>query len=469
MQGSSQGQVSGALTDRTRVGFCALVLGMLVAQLDTTIVVAALPTIGVELGARDAVAGVTAAYLLAVTVSTPVHGKLGDLLGRRPVFLAAVALFAVGSLACALAPTLPALIAARSVQGLGGGGLIVTAVAALGQMFSREELVRRQIWLTGATAVSALAGPPLGGLLAGGPGWPVIFLVNLPICAFAVILGLNGVPTRPSGAVDGVGMRDFDWAGAALLAIGGTAVVALGSLPSLANDELWTPMLALTAVCCAARFRSVERRAAHPLIPPNLFAVPALARSIAVTGLAGAALFGTFTFIPLAISAGTDASSGQIGVLLLALTGGQLVISTMFSVLARRYSRIVPWGRLALYLGTAGLLLIAAVPQLETAATLVAVLGMALAGASLGLSMQAFTLLGQTSAPLESFGAAMGTLTFARQLGGSIGAASFGWLLLLITDLRVGLSVVLVAAAGCLVLALLVAPHAADEPRQAAR
>jgi MFS family permease len=168
-------------------------LGMLMAQLDTNVVVAALPSIGRGLGDPSAVAGVTAGYLLTVTVSTPVHAKLGDLLGRRSVFVIALAVFGLGSLACASARSMPVLIATRALQGVGGGGLVVTAISALGEMFEREELIRRQIWLTGVTAMSSLAGPPVGGFLAAGPGWRWVFLVNPPLCAIALVLVSAGM------------------------------------------------------------------------------------------------------------------------------------------------------------------------------------------------------------------------------------------------------------------------------------
>lgn len=147
----------------TELAFAALLLGMLMAQLDTNIVVAALPSIGRGLGDPSAVAGVTAAYLLTVTVSTPVHAKLGDLLGRRPVFVVALAVFGLGSLTCASARSMPVLIATRALQGAGGGGLVVTAISALGEMFDRKELIRRQVWLTGVTAVSSPPGRDGGG------------------------------------------------------------------------------------------------------------------------------------------------------------------------------------------------------------------------------------------------------------------------------------------------------------------
>jgi len=429
-------------------------------------VVAALPSIGADLGSSAAVAGVTAVYLLTVTISTPVLGKLGDLLGRRTVFVLSIFLFAVGSLACAAAPSLAALVGARALQGLGGGGLVVTAVSALGEMFDSDELVKRQIWLTGTFAVAALAGPPLGGFLAAGPGWRWLFLVNLPISAIALMLGIGSLPHhRQPGALAG-----FDVHGAVLIAAGGAGIVALGSSHALATSPLWAPVVALAVSVCAVLFLGVERRANAPLIPLSLFSRPALARSIAVTAMTGVALFGTFTFIPLAISAGTGASNGRIGTLLLALTIGQLVVTSTFSLAARRYPRMTAWGHLALGLGVAGMALLATLPLLSRdgrlLATSVAIVGMALAGAALGLSMQAYTLLGQTTAPRVSFGGAMGTLTFARQLGGSLGAAGFGWILLTIPDRDQALAVVLALATLVILAAAVIAPRRHHEQRE---
>ncbi|MDT0322895.1 MFS transporter [Streptomyces millisiae] len=451
----------------TRPAFAALLLGMLMAQLDTTVVVAALPRVVADLESGGAVAGVTAGYLLAVTVATPVLGRLGDLLGQRVVLRGALALFAAGSLACALAPTMPALIAARVVQGLGGGGLVVTAVSALARMFDREELVRRQSYLTGVFALSALAGPPLGGLLAAGPGWRWIFLLNLPLCAVAARLASAGLPGRLP-APEGDSARSFDVAGAVLVAVVGSGVVALGAVESLARGgPAAGGVLALVAGCAAA-FVLVERRAAAPLIPPALFRDRGVARSIAATGLAGTALFGSFTFVPLAVAAGTGLGVGETGLLLLALTGGQLVATAAFSVLARRRPPLPRWGRLALVTGTVGLLGLAALPALDGAPRPLAVglagSSMALVGAALGLSLQAYTLLAQGRARPESIGATMGTLTFARQLGGSLGTAGFGFLVLVAPSEHAGLGLALGAAAGCLVAALFVAPRAADDP-----
>lgn len=159
-----------------------------------------------------------------------------------------------------------------------------------------------------------------------------------------------------------VGLTGFDAAGSALITAGGAAIVGLGSSPALATSPVWAPLLVGVAAIFAIAFVRRERRTASPKVPPNLFLIPALARSITVTGLTGVALFGTFTFIPLAVATGTGADTTHTSTLLLALTGGKLVVATTFSLLARRYPRMVPWGRTGLGLGVAGLTLLALLP-----------------------------------------------------------------------------------------------------------
>jgi MFS family permease len=449
------------------LAFVALLLGMLVAQLEGTIVVAALPAIGADLGQPEAAPSVFTVSLLAVTVSTPVHGALGDRFGRRAVFVASLLLFVAGSLASAIAPTFPALLAARVLQGIGGGGLVVTAISTLGELFEAQERIGRQIWNTAVFAVSSLAGPPLGGLVAAAAGWRWVFALPLPICAIALALGWRAVPGRRERRTG-----PFDIGGATLVAVGGAALVALGSSDTLGRSPLWAPLLIGTMVVAAVAFVHVERRATNPLVPPALFAIAPLARTVAVTALSGVALFGTFAFVPLALATGLGAGTAITGTLLLALTGGQLAASTAFSVLARRRPALAEWGRLALALGIAGLGLLAAVPQLTDGQPVlhhaVAVAGLAMAGAALGLSTAAYTLLGMGLAPAGSMGATMATLVFARQLGGALGAAAFGWLMLAVSDPAMGLTAVLAAAAAGACVALVIAPRGRTVPFSAA-
>lgn len=442
------------------MAFAALLLAMLMATLDTNVVVAALPSIAASLGHRGEVAGVTAAYLLAVAVMTPLHGSLGDRWGRRPLFAGSVAVFGAGSAACAAAPSMAALIAFRAVQGAGGSGLIVAAVAAMAELFSREELVRRQGWMTGVFA-SSVAGAPAGGFLAAGPGWRWIFVLNLPVCLAALVLGAGSVPARPAGRGGG---RRFDAAGMALVTAAGSAIVVLGSSVAVAASPVWAPLLALVAVGAAAGFVRAERRAGSPLIPLPVLADPGLGRSVLVTLCSGLALFGSFTFVPLAITEGTATHPAATGLLLLPMSVGQVVVTSGFAMLARRWPAITAWGRLGTSLGVTGMVIMAAVPAIApgTGRTALATAGLALAGAALGLSMQAYTLIAQARAPAGIMGATMATLSFARQIGGSAGIALFG-LITLLTAGPAGLSLVFALAALAMAVALLAAPGSSHD------
>ncbi|MGW7534203.1 MFS transporter [Amycolatopsis sp. NPDC054798] len=438
--------------------FAALLTGMLMAALDTNVVVAALPSIGADLGNPGAVGGVTAAYLLAVAVATPVHGSLGDRWGRRRMFVGSVAVFAVASLGCALAPNLTALIVLRAVQGLGGSGLIVAAVAAMAELFDRTEMVRRQGWLTAVFAVSSIGGAPSGGLLAASAGWPSIFLVNLPVSVLALALGIGSVP----GKRDRAERRGFDVTGAFLVAMVGGSIVVLGSSDSLARNPVAAPLLIAVALAGTVAFVRVERRAAAPFVPLRLFADPAVARAVVVTLLTGVALFGSFTYVPLAIGGENPAATGF---LLLPMSIGQVVVTSGFALLARRWPRVTAWGRLGLVLGVVGLLCTALLPLLGPGGLrlLAVVAGLACNGAALGLSMQAYTLLAQSIVPKDILGAGMATLTFARQIGGSLGIAVFGWITLVI-DNSAALPIVFLLAAAALLAGVLLAPRAAHDP-----
>lgn len=439
--------------------FAAPLLGMLMAALDTNVVVAALPSIGADLGNPATVGGVTAAYLLAVAVATPVHGSLGDRWGRRRMFVGSVTVFGVASLGCALAPDLTALIGLRAVQGLGGSGLIVAAVSAMAELFDRAEMVRRQGWLTAVFAVASIGGAPLGGLLAASSaGWPSIFLVNLPVSVLALVLGIRSVPGKREQAE----RRGFDVLGAVLVALVGGSIVALGSSDELARDPIAAPVLAAVALAGTVAFVRVERRAAAPLIPPRLFADPGVARAVVVTLLTGVALFGSFTYVPLAISS-TGENPAATGLLLLPMSIGQVAVTSGFAILARRWPRVTAWGRLGLALGVVGMLCTASISLAPAGLrTLAVVIGLACNGAALGLSMQAYTLLAQSMVPKEVLGTGMAALTFARQIGGSLGIAVFGWITL-VADSGAALPIVFLLAAVALLAGTILAPRAAHD------
>lgn len=329
-------------------------------------------------------------------------------------------------------------------------------------MVSKSGLDVQVVALTSDEAEQA--GPPAGGYLSEWAGWPAIFLVNLPICVLALAIGYRGLPGR-SGTTN---LRGFDITGAVLMLAATSGLVVLGSFERIAGSYVLAPAILVLSVIATIAFIRRERRAADPLIPPTIFTSPGLSRSIIITGIGGVALFGTLTFVPLAVIAGTGYDVSTVSTLLVALTAGQLVITATFSIVARNFPRMVPWGRIGIVLGMVGLSLLAALPLVsawpDSIILGIAIAGLALAGASLGLLMQAYTLLGITTAPPEHFGSAMATLTLARQLGGSIGAAVFGWLLITMSGSANATVVILGLAVLLLAVGLAVAPRGRDEP-----
>ncbi|ASR35201.1 MFS transporter [Prauserella marina] len=443
--------------ERSRgIAFAAALTGMFMAQLDGTITIAALPAIAADLSAGSGIVGVSTAYLLTVTVATPCYGALGDRYGRRAVFGFALAVFAAGSLACALAPGIGWLVAARAVQGLGGSGLIVTSMSALGELFDKNELVRRQGWSTAVLAASSLGGPALGGVLAADPGWRWIFLANLPLCVLAAIAGVKSLPAR-RGAAKG----RFDVAGSLLIVVAGSALVALGGADGLARSPLWTPVLVVLTVVAGAGFVRVQRRSAHPLIAPSVFASAFLTRAVSVNAVAGVALYGTFTFVALVVASHTGGEAALTGLLLIVLMGGQLLASASFSVLARKLPDLTGWGRFGCAIGVAGLSLVAIAAGTAGAPTVLLAAGLALTGASFGVCTAAYTLLAQTAAAPALLGATSATFVFGRQAGGVAGTALFGWLALLVAGdfSAAGLTAVFAAAAVLMLAATLVSPR----------
>src|SRR6478609_3049418 len=248
--------------------FSGLLLGMLLAALDQTIVATALPTIVGDLGGLTHLSWVVTAYLLASTVSTPLWGKLGDLYGRKPIYMIAIVIFLVGSLLAGAAQTMDQLIAFRAVQGLGGGGLMVVAMAMIADVVTPRERGRYQGYFGAVFGAASVAGPLLGGFFTDHLSWRWIFYINIPLGIAALLVTFVAMP-RVAARVQ----HRIDWLGAGLLTAGVTSLVLVATWggTQYAWGSATVGSLLVAAVALLGSFLIVERRAAEPIIPLSLF------------------------------------------------------------------------------------------------------------------------------------------------------------------------------------------------------
>ena len=398
-----------------------LMLVMLLASLDQTIVSTALPTIVGELGGLEHLSWVVTAYLLAVTIVTPLYGKLGDLYGRKIVLQGALVLFLVGSVLCGLAQGMTELIAFRAIQGLGGGGLLVSAQAAIGDVVPPRE---RGKWtgLFGAVfGISSIAGPLIGGFLTTNASWRWIFYVNLPLGLVA--LGVLAV-TLP-GKRERV-EHSIDYVGTALLAAALSALVLATTLGGTSYD--WNSpfiiAMGVIAVVGIAAFVAAERRAKEPILPPSLFRNRVFTVTSAVSLVVGFALFGGLTFLPLFQQVVRGDSPTESGLQLIPVMVGLLFTSILAGQVITRTGRYRWFPIAGTAIAAVGLLLLAQLDR-ETS-TALAALYMLIFGLGLGMVMQVLVLAVQNSVDYEMLGVATSGATLFRSIGGSLGTALLG-------------------------------------------
>jgi EmrB/QacA subfamily drug resistance transporter len=401
--------------------FGGLLLAMLLASLDQTIVATALPTIVGDLGGLDQLSWVVTAYLLGATVTMPLWGRASDLYGRKPLFLAAIAVFLTGSALSGAAQGLGELIGFRALQGVGAGGLMTLAMAIVGEIVTPRERGRYQGYIQMVYVVASVAGPLLGGVFADHLSWRWVFYVNLPIGAAALALTSTALrlPARRARV-------RIDWAGAALLA-GGLSCVLLVTTwggRQYAWGSAESAALAVAGVTLLAAFVARERRAAEPILPLRLFRDPVFGVVSAALFLTTLAFFAVIVFMPLFLQVVTRASATDSGLLLLPLLLAATTSTMLSGRLISRTGRYKVFPVAGLALMAAGLLLLSRMTAATSQAT--ASLLLVVFGFGFGMVSQVLTVAIQNAVDRRDLGIATASANLFRSLGGSVGVAVFG-------------------------------------------
>jgi EmrB/QacA subfamily drug resistance transporter len=406
---------------RLHVVIGALMLSLLLAALDSTIVATALPTIVGDLGGLDQYSWVVTSYLLTFTVSTPLYGKLGDLYGRKRLFQAAIVIFLIGSALSGQSRNMTELILFRGLQGLGGGGLMVGSQAIIGDVVSPRERGRYQGYFGAVFGFASVAGPLVGGYLTDQVDWRWVFYVNLPIGLVALVAVAAALNTQAKKV-----HHQIDYLGSVLMAGGVSALILITTWGG--NDYSWgSPTivgLGIAAVVMLGLFVLVESRAPEPLMPLRLFRNSVFTVSCVIALAVGAALYGATTYLPQYQQVVKGESATASGLQLIPLMAGVVLSSLVVGQLISKTGKYRIYPIVGTALMSVALLLLTRT-GVDTGAFELGVY-MALLGLGIGMVMQMLVLVAQNSVELRDLGTATSTSSFARSIGGSFGVALLG-------------------------------------------
>ncbi|SBS71521.1 conserved membrane hypothetical protein [uncultured Mycobacterium sp.] len=401
--------------------FLAVVLGMLLAALDQTIVATALPTVVADLGGAGHQSWVVTSYLLASTIVTAVVGKLGDTFGRKIVFQAAILFFLAGSVLCGLAGSMSMLVGARALQGIGGGAITVTAVAVIGEVIPLRERGRYQGALGAVFGVTTVVGPLLGGLFTDHLGWRWAFWINVPVAVVVLIVAAWAIPrlgrtSRPVIDYPGIVLIGLGAAGLTLATSWGGTTYPWGSATIIG--------LFVGSVAALVAFVVVESRAAEPILPIRLFKDPVFTVCCVLSFVVGFAMLGALTFLPTYMQFVDGVSATVSGLHTLPMVVGLLTTSLTSGVIVGRTGRYKIFPVAGTAVMAVGFVLLSLMDAHTS--TLVQSLNLLILGAGIGLSMQVLVLTVQNTVDFTDLGVATSGVTFFRTIGSSFGAAIFG-------------------------------------------
>lgn len=404
-----------------RLLFPALMLVMLLAALDQTIVSTALPTIVGDLGGLSQLSWVVTSYLLTSTIVVPLYGKFGDLYGRKIVLQVAIVIFLVGSVLCGLAQDMTMLILMRALQGLGGGGLLVITMAAIGDVVPPADRGRYQGLFGGVFGLATVIGPLLGGFMVDHLSWRWIFYVNLPLGILCLLV--IGVVFHPHTRHV---KHQIDWFGAGFLAAALSCIILFttegGTQMPWDSVALWS--ILVMGIVSIGGFIYEEMHASEPIIPLHLFRHRTFVLCSLIGFFVGTALFGSTTYLPLYLQTVKGVSPTGAGLQLLPLMGGVLVSSIVAGRIISRIGRYRMFPIIGTFLGACALMLLGSVGEDDPLYLIYSYAG--LLGLGIGMVMQVLILAAQNSVDMKLMGVATSGVTMFRSIGGSVGVSVFG-------------------------------------------